>query len=96
MIRSTLTALALALALIGGGAPADAQQRVSEQLILSVEQELPNYVQGVDVRSLSAGQVASLHHVLHSNRSPSRIRGQIIAILGGLDELMFGRNLATL
>jgi hypothetical protein len=96
MIRSTLTALALALALIGGGAPADAQQRVSEQLILSVEQELPNYVQGVDVRSLSAGQVASLHHVLHSNRSPSRIRGQIIAILGGLDELLFGRNLATL
>ncbi|WP_127561870.1 hypothetical protein [Nioella ostreopsis] len=96
MIRSTLTALALTLALIGGGAPADAQQRVSEQLILSVEQELPNYVQGVDVRSLSAGQVASLHHVLHSNRSPSRIRGQIIAILGGLDELLFGRNLATL
>lgn len=96
MIRSTLTALALALALIGGGAPADAQQRVSEQLILSVEQELPNYVQGVDVRSLSAGQIASLHVVLHSNRSPSRIRGQIIAILGGLDVLLFGRNLAAL
>ena len=96
MIRSILTALALALALIGGGAPADEQQRVSEQLILSVEQELPNYVQGVDVRSLSAGQIASLHVVLHSNRSPSRIRGQIIAILGGLDVLLFGRNLAAL
>ena len=96
MIRSILTALALALALIGGGSPADAQQRVSEQLILSVEQELPNYVQGVDVRSLSAGQIASLHVVLHSNRSPSRIRGQIIAILGGLDVLLFGRNLAAL
>ncbi|WP_420396842.1 hypothetical protein [Nioella sp.] len=96
MIRSTLTAFVLALALIGEGTPADAQQRVSEQLILSVEQELPNYVQGVDVRSLSEGQIASLHVVLHSNRPPSRIRGQIIAILGGLDESLFGRNLAAL
>lgn len=96
MIRTGLTILALVISLGGGIGTAEAQQRVSEQLIRSVERELPNYVDGVDVRSLTAGQVSSLHVILHSSRSHSQIRGEVIAILGGLDELIFGRNLAAL
>ncbi|WP_432680312.1 hypothetical protein [Nioella aestuarii] len=88
--------LALTLSLAVMSTPAAAQQQVSAQLIRSVEQELPNYVDGVDVRSLTVGQISSLHFVLHSGRSPSHIRAQVIAILGGLDALLFGRNLAAL
>ena len=96
MHRFALPVIAVILALVALSGPAIAQQRGSEQLIRSVERELPNYVEGVDVRSLTVGQVSSLHVILHSGRRHSAIRGQVIAILGGLDELMFGRNLGAL
>lgn len=96
MIRSTLIPMALVMAFLVGAAPADAQQQVSEQLIRSVERELPNYVQDVDVRALTVGQVSSLHTVLYSGRSQSDIRAQVHSILGGLDVFLFGRNLSAL
>lgn len=96
MHRFALPVIAVILALVALSGPAIAQQRGSEQLIRSVERELPNYVDGVDVRSLTVGQVSSLHVILHSGRRHSAIRGQVIAILGGLDELMFGRNFGAL
>lgn len=72
---------------------ATAQAYPNEQLIRSVERELPEYVDGVDVRSLSPGQVAALHLALHSEGTHSEIRGNVRSILGGLDVLLFGRNL---
>ena len=95
MIRSVLIMIALAMPITGVAAPVLAQQ-VSEQLIRSVERELPNYVQGVDVRALTVGQVSSLHTVLYSDRSQSDIRAQVNSILGGLDMFLFGRNLSAL
>ena len=96
MNSRTLSSIFLALALMTLPMASHAQQRVSEQLIRSVEQELPSYVEGVDVRQLSSGQISSLHLALHSNRRHSEIRGQVLAILGGLDVLLFGRNVNTL
>jgi len=93
MPRPFLPAIALSLVLATLSAPAGAQQRANEQLIRSVERELPSYVEGVDVRSLSVGQVSALHLAVHSNRRHSEVRGQVLSILGGLDVLLFGRNL---
>lgn len=92
MPRLSLSAIVISLAVLT--APAGAQQRANEQLIRSVERELPSYVEGVDVRSLSVGQVSALHMALYSDRRHSEIRGQVLSILGGLDVLLFGRNLS--
>lgn len=93
MPRLLLPVIAFLLCLTILVAPVAAQQRANEQLILSVERELPLYVDDVDVRSLSVGQVSALHLAIHSSRSHSEIRGQVLSILGGLDVLLFGRNL---
>lgn len=95
MTRRILTLLVLAAFVAFTQQPgvATAQAYPNEQLIRSVERELPEYVDGVDVRSLSPGQVAALHLALHSEGSRSEIRGNVLSIIGGLDVLLFGRNM---
>ncbi len=49
----------------------------------TVSTELKTYgFKDVDVRSLSSGQIAHIHHLLYSDRGVAQIRGQIGAILG--------------
>lgn len=48
-----------------------------------VASELPNYgFNDVDVRSLSPAQIAHIKHLLYSNQSVAKIRGNIGAVLG--------------
>ncbi len=95
MPRRTLPLLALAASVAFTQLPgvAAAQAYQNEQLIRSVERELPEYVDGVDVRALSPGQIAALHLALYSDASRSEIRGNVLSIIGGMDVLLFGRNL---
>lgn len=93
MPRRTSLFLALALAVTQLPGNAAAQAYPNEQLIRSVERELPQYVDGVDVRALSPGQIAALHLALYSDGSHSEIRGNVLSIIGGMDVLLFGRNL---
>jgi hypothetical protein len=93
MTSRFLAALAFAALLSGLPAAGQAQQAMS-QLQLSVAHELPRYAPGVDVMSLSTGQLAALHAVLYSDRTESDIRAQVGSILGGLDVLLFGRQLS--
>lgn len=75
MKRLTLTAIALALAL-----PAAANQTPTRN---HLKQELPTWgYRNVDVDGLSSVQVAHIRHLLHSDKSPAQIRGNIGAILG--------------
>lgn len=75
MKRLTLVAILTALAL-----PAAASQApIREHL----KQELPTWgYADVDVDGLTTAQVAHINHLLHSNKSPAQIRGNIGAILG--------------
>ncbi|WP_071675819.1 hypothetical protein [Nioella nitratireducens] len=84
--------LIAAMTLLPCAALADGQP--NEQLVRSVERELPNYVQGVDVDQLSAVQIAALHMAMGRSRGHSEIRGEVMSIIGGLDVLLFGRNLS--
>lgn len=70
------------------------QSQGETQLMRSVAHELPRFAPGVEVSSLSPGQIAALHTVLYSDLSQSEIRAQVRSILGGLDVLIFGRNLS--
>ncbi len=75
MKRMTLTAIVVALAL-----PAAASQAPIRD---HLKQELPTWgYRNVDVDGLSRAQVVHINHLLHSNKSPSQIRGNIGAILG--------------
>lgn len=87
--------LAVIFALAGATLPdaTGAEVRNDAQLLRSVARELPRYAPDVDPATLSTGQLAALHVVLHSNRSHSEIRAQVRSIIGGLDVLLFGRNL---
>ena len=89
-IRNALCAC-LALLTLSGAATGQAVQ--NEQLIRSVERELPRYITGVDVRSLETSQLAALHLALYRDSSFSEIRSEVRSIIGGLDVLLFGRNL---
>ena len=93
MSRAIIVALAVALITATGPAQAAGRAMPNENLILSVERELPNYVQGVDVRSLSPDQIAALHLALYRSASHSEIRGEVRSIIGGMDVLLTGRNL---
>lgn len=74
-ILMTLTAVTLTL---GTLAPANASQ-----LRDHLKHELPTYgFKNVDVDGLTSTQVAHIRHLLHSNKSPAQIRGNIGAILG--------------
>lgn len=57
----------------------------------NVKNQLPIWGFGdVDVDSLSSSQVVHINHLLHSNKSPSQIRGNIGAILGDSALTFFG------
>ena len=75
MKRLTLAAILTALAL-----PAAASQApIREHL----KHELPTWgYADVDVDGLTTAQVSHINHLLHSNKSPAQIRGNIGAILG--------------
>lgn len=86
MKRLTFAAIAVAVAL-----PAAASQApIREHL----KQELPTWgYSDVDVDGLTRAQVVHINHLLHSNKSPSQIRGNIGAILGdSLLKTLFGRQ----
>lgn len=58
-------------------------ERPLDSLEASVAMELPNYgFDDVDVRDLSTGQIAHIHHLLYSGKGTAEIRGQIGAVLG--------------
>ncbi|MEM7472483.1 MAG: hypothetical protein AAF340_14125 [Pseudomonadota bacterium] len=58
-------------------------ERPLDTLEASVATELPNYgFKDVDVRDLSTGQIAHIHHLLYSGKGVADIRGQIGAVLG--------------
>jgi len=74
MIRHTLTALTITLV----ATAAQARDPSREHL----KQVLPTYgFKNVDVDSLSNVKVAHIRHLLHSNKSPAQIRGNIGATL---------------
>ncbi|TDT73939.1 hypothetical protein BDE40_2718 [Litoreibacter halocynthiae] len=86
MKRLTLTALLTALAL-----PVAASQAPMRE---HLKQELPTWgYSDVDVDGLTRAQVVHINHLLHSNKSPAQIRGNIGAILGdSLLKTLFGRQ----
>lgn len=94
MTGKPLYVLMLCTGMLAAPAAALAQSQGETQLMRSVAHELPHYAPDVDVASLSSGQIAALHVVLHSDRSQSEIRAQVRSILGGMDVLIFGRNLS--
>lgn len=93
MTKPRLATLFAALVLSALPIAVEAQDRHNEQLIRSVEREMPRFLPNVDVRSLSPHQIASLHLLFYSSLSQSEIRTRAQSIVGGLDVLVFGRNL---
>jgi len=91
MLKHPLFAVAVMLALLVH--PDEVHAQANAQLVRSVERELPRYAPNVDVRTLSSHQIASLHMVLHGRYSESQKRARVRGIIGGLDVLLFGRNL---
>ena len=58
-------------------------ERPLDTLEASIASELPNYgFADVDVRDLSTGQIAHIHHLLYSGKGTAEIKGQIGAVLG--------------
>jgi hypothetical protein len=86
MKRLTLTAIAVALAL-----PAAASQAPMRD---HLKHELPTWgYSNVDVDGLTRRQVVHINHLLHSNKTPAQIRGNIGAILGdSILKTLFGRQ----
>lgn len=82
LLASILTALAL---------PASASQSPMRD---HVAQELPIWgYTDVDVQTLTRRQVVHINHLLHSNKSPSQIRGNIGAVLGdSILKMLFERK----
>jgi hypothetical protein len=74
-----LTLLATA-ALLSLTAPATAK---TDQLLSLVEMELPFYAPGVDARSLSRAQLASIYSILHGSKSGGDKRALIRSVIGG-------------
>ncbi|SFR33255.1 hypothetical protein [Litoreibacter janthinus] len=59
-----------------------------------LKQELPTWgYADVDVDGLTRRQVVHINHLLHSNKTPAQIRGNIGAVLGdSLLKTLFGRQ----
>lgn len=75
--------------------PALAENRPGPQLMRSVELGLQELGMQVDLETLQAHEIASLHLVLHQNSATaSQKRAHVRSILGGLDVLIFGQNLS--
>jgi hypothetical protein len=80
-MKTQSLAAILALALCAS-APAMARDNLTP-IQADVASQLPNYgFHDVDVRSLSSGKLAHIHHLLYSNKSVAQIRGNIGAVLG--------------
>ncbi len=88
-------ALGLVLAMVALPTATLADNPPSEQLILSVERELPAYVRGVNVRDLSSSQIIALYMAMGRSQGHAEVRAEVRSILGGLDVFLFGRNLAV-
>ncbi|SDW65364.1 hypothetical protein [Litoreibacter albidus] len=86
MKRLILTATLAALAL-----PAAASQSPMRD---HLKNELPTWgYSDVDVDGLTRAQVVHINHLLHSNKTPAQIRGNIGAVLGdSLLKSLFGRK----
>lgn len=86
MKRLTLAVLLATLAL-----PAAASQAPMRD---HLKQELPIWGYGdVDVDGLTRQQVVHINHLLHSNKTPAQIRGNIGAVLGdSFLKTLFGRQ----
>ncbi len=78
MLRAPLFALPLILAgMMAQAAPQD------DQLLLAVERDLPNYVQGVDASTLRRSQLAAIYSIMYSGKSHFEKTAQIRSTLGG-------------
>lgn len=86
-MRPIITAVMLAAL----AAPALASQT---QIRDHLKNELPIWgYADVDVDGLTRAQVVHINHLLHSNKSPSQIRGNIGAILGdSMLKTLFGNQ----
>ncbi|WP_394197552.1 hypothetical protein [Litoreibacter albidus] len=86
MKRLILTVTLAALAL-----PAAASQSPMRD---HLKNELPTWgYSDVDVDGLTRAQVVHINHLLHSNKTPAQIRGNIGAVLGdSLLKSLFGRK----
>lgn len=88
-MKPLLTALLLAAVAVPATATAS-----TTPIRESLKGELPIWGFGdVDVDGLTRAQVIHINHLLHSNKSPSQIRGNIGAILGdSLIKNLFNRK----
>jgi len=82
MMRTTLLATAVTF-----GAFSTPAHAVSEQLLRLVSAELPNYVSGVDVNSLSNSQLATIYSIMHGPKSEGAKTGLIKSTLGGRNSI---------
>ncbi len=89
MLKPTL----LYFAIIGACLMGQAAAAAPENMVLWVEQELPHFVQDVNVRSLSDGQIAALYGVMNNNESSLETRMRVRSILGGEHVFPLFRNL---
>jgi len=76
MFRTALIALILSSGTAMALGPED-------QLLANVAQELPHYIQGVDVDSLSRNQLAAIYMIMYENRSAGDKQRAIRSVLGG-------------
>jgi len=65
------------------GASAALAEAPKDQLLSLVEFELPGYVPGVDAKSLTRHQLATIYSIMHSNRSGGDKRALIRSAIGG-------------
>jgi hypothetical protein len=75
-LPALIAALVLSATAVSAAPPKD-------QLLAGVERDLPFYVPGVDVASLSRHQIASLHLILHGPHRASHKQAMIRSVLGG-------------
>jgi hypothetical protein len=76
MFRTALVALILSSSTAMALGPQD-------QLYANVAQELPHYVQGVDVSTLSHHQIATIYMIMYESRSAGDKQRAIRSVLGG-------------
>jgi hypothetical protein len=76
MFRTALVALILSSSTAMALGPQD-------QLYANVAQELPHYVQGVDVSTLSHHQISAIYMIMYESRSAGDKQRAIRSVLGG-------------
>jgi len=79
MPRLSITAALIAA--LASAAQADGPPK--NQLQAAVARDLPAYVQGVDVTTLSQHQLASIYSILHGGHSGSEKQALIRSAIGG-------------